>query len=74
MGFQRMVLLVPTMLGIVMDKDAAVPTTIEAFRTAVKALGRLVKEHVARGEDDLVRITMQILQKRTRETNVTMRF
>ena len=56
-----MILFVPAMLGVVVDKDTAIPAAIETLGTTVKALGGLVKKHIARGEDDFMRISMEVL-------------
>ena len=63
MCFKLMILFVPAVTGIVMDKDTAVPAAIEATRSTVKAFAGFIKENVTRCENDLVRAAMKILNE-----------
>jgi len=60
-SFKLVVLLIPAMCRIIVYKDTAVPTAVKALGASVEALGRLVKQHVSRSEDDFVRVAMKVL-------------
>jgi len=63
MRLEFVILLVPAPLGIIVRKETAVPAAIQLARPAVKTLGRFVKENVSRGENDFVRVAVEVFNK-----------
>ena len=63
MGFQSMILLVPAMGGIIMDKEGGIPSSIKAFGSSMKTLAGFIKQNVTRCQNHLVRPSLKIFNK-----------
>jgi len=60
-SLQFMILLVPAMPRIIVHENTGIPTTIEAFGSAMEAFRRLIEEDIAGGKNDFVRISVEVL-------------